>query len=289
MQDIVLFSDVDKNDLNLVGGKGANLGELYRHKIPVPDGFIVTSQVYFNFLKSSGALDRIRGILYGLDVNDPISLEAKANACKNEIKKIHLSKKLVKNIVRHYQDLVAKGNFDVAVRSSATAEDLPGASFAGQQSTFLNIRGEKNLIKAILDAWASLFEARAIFYRSQQNFDHFKVGIAIPVQQMVQSEVSGVMFTIDPVNKKHMLIEAVQGLGESLVSGKTTPNSYLIDKKNMKIHTNKELFNLDTELILKMAKIGKQIEEHYNMPMDIEYAIKDNNPFILQARMITTL
>ncbi|OGD87769.1 pyruvate, water dikinase [Candidatus Curtissbacteria bacterium RIFCSPHIGHO2_02_FULL_40_17] len=316
MQDIVLFSDVDKNDLNLVGGKGANLGELYRHKIPVPDGFIVTSQVYFNFLKSSGALDRIRGILYGLDVNDPISLEAKANACKNEIKKIHLSKKLVKNIVRHYQDLVAKGNFDVAVRSSATAEDLPGASFAGQQSTFLNIRGEKNLIKAILDAWASLFEARAIFYRSQQNFDHFKVGIAIPVQQMVQSEVSGVMFTIDPVtqDKGKIVIEAVFGLGEMIVSGQITPDHYEVDKKKFTIlirnislqneqlvrakNGNKlikiakpyrESQKIADEVIIKLAKLGAKIEDHYYFPQDIEWAFQNGKIYIVQTRPVTAL
>ncbi len=316
MQDILWFQQVDKNDVNLVGGKGANLGELYTNDIPVPNGFIVTSQVYFDSLKSSGAQDRIRGILYGLDVNDPVSLAKKASDCQSEIKKINIKKSLALNIAKHYKKLVLDRNMYVAVRSSATAEDLPEASFAGQQSTFLNVSGEKNLIQAILSTWASLFEARAIFYRSQQKFDHFKVGIAIPVQKMIQSEVSGVMFTQDPVSfeKDKITIEAVFGLGELIVSGQLTPDHYEVDKKKFTI-LQKNIVSQDKQLvkakdgnklikiakpyrdvqkiadeqIIELAKLGVKIENHYYFPQDIEWAIQDGKIYIVQTRPITTL
>src|SRR3989344_8646346 len=209
MDDIVWFSEVGKEDTALVGGKGANLGELYKLKVPIPNGFIVTSQAYFNNLKASGADQRIRGILYGLDVNNPVTLQQKALACQAEVQKIKLDKNLQKAIEKYYRKLSGTKNALVAVRSSATAEDLPGASFAGQQSTYLNILGKHQLKQAILNAWASLFEARAIFYRVYQNFDHFKVGLAIPVQKMIQAESSGVMFTLDPItnDKKKIIIE----------------------------------------------------------------------------------
>ena len=316
MQNLVWFSEVDKDDGALVGGKGANLGELTKIKIPIPGGFIVTSNAYFDNLSKSGALDRIKGILYGLNVDDPMLLELKASACQEEIKKIRPDKGFEKSIYKFYDELSKKRNVRVAVRSSATAEDLPEASFAGQQSTFLNVLGHEELKEAILGAWASLFEARAIFYRVQKNFDHFKVGIAVPVQKMVQSEISGIMFTIDPVtnDKKKVIIEAIFGLGELIVGGQVTPDHYEVEKETFKIlsknivsqekfmtlsgRTNKivpvsaahrEDQKLADEKIIELAKIGVQIEKHYFFPQDMEWALEDNKLYIVQTRPVTTI
>ncbi|HLA04189.1 MAG TPA: phosphoenolpyruvate synthase [Patescibacteria group bacterium] len=316
MQDLVWFSEVDKDDGAQVGGKGANLGELTKIKIPIPDGFIVTAGAYFNNLSKSGALDRIKGILYGLNVDDPLLLESKAGACQKEIKKIRLDKDFEKSIYRYYDELSKNRNVRVAVRSSATAEDLPEASFAGQQSTFLNVLGHEELKEAILGAWASLFEARAIFYRVQKNFDHFKVGIAVPVQKMVQSEISGIMFTIDPItnDKKKVIIEAIFGLGELIVGGQVTPDHYEVEKETFKIISknivSQEKFmtlssrgnkivpvstphrkdqKLADEKITELTKIGVQIEKHYFFPQDMEWALEDNKLYIVQTRPVTTI
>jgi len=209
----------------------------------------------------------------------------------------------------------------VAVRSSATAEDLPDASFAGQQSTFLNVQGADNVVEAVLACWASLFNARAIFYRAEQKFDHFKVGIAVPVQRMVQSQASGVMFTIEPVtsDKRKITIEAVLGLGEAIVSGEVTPDLFIIDKNNLSFiskKVNKQEWQLiknpkleegklniktpipvkrqtaqkiSDEEVLKLAAIGKAIEAHYKFPQDIEWAKEDGKLFITQSRPVTTI
>ncbi|MDP2633112.1 MAG: phosphoenolpyruvate synthase [Candidatus Curtissbacteria bacterium] len=317
-EDVVWFSEVDRNDVQYVGGKGANLGELYKAKMPVPNGFIVTAQAYFENVKETGAIDRIKGLLFNLDIENPVSLQEKAEACQKEIKEMLLNEKLAKKIDKFYKELSGGRDVYVAVRSSATAEDLPEASFAGQQATFLNILGKKALRRAILDAWASLFEARAIFYRVQQNFDHFKVGIAIPVQIMVQSEVSGIMFTQDPVtnDKDTMIIEAVYGLGEFIVGGLVTPDHYEVKSKDLTIskkeivvqdkqlvrakNKNKQnktlavsklygkLQKLSDEKIVELAKIGKKVEKHYFFPQDLEWAMEDDKLFIVQTRPITT-
>lgn len=316
MQDIVWFSEVDKDDGALVGGKGANLGELYNLDVSIPNGFIVTSEAYFKNLKDSGTLDRIRGILYGLDIENPTLLQSKALACQEEIKKIELDEELERKLYEYYKKLSGPKDVYVAVRSSATAEDLPEASFAGQQSTFLNVRGNGNLKKALLEAWASLFEARAIFYREEKKFDHFKVGIAIPVQKMVQSEVSGVMFTVDPVtaSKDTIIIEAVWGLGELIVSGQATPDHYEVVKgsfeiKNRLIVAQKEQLvkkdegnklikvskafqktqKLPDEKIVELAKMGAKIEKHYFFPQDLEWAYEDKTLYIVQTRPVTTI
>lgn len=316
MQDIVWFKEVDKNDVAHVGGKGANLGELYKIGAPIPDGFIVTSEAYFENIRESGALDRVRGILYNLDVENPTSLQSKASLCQEEIKKIKLHPELEKNLYKFYRQLSGTSDAYVAVRSSATAEDLPEASFAGQQATFLNVKGEKDLKEALLGAWASLFEARAIYYRVQQKFDHFKVGIAIPVQIMVNSETSGIMFTLDPItnDKNKIIIEAVFGLGEMIVGGRETPDHYEVDKKNFTIisknivaqdkymvrsgvgnrvinvsQAHKKDQKLDDKFIIELAKIGYAIEKHYFFPQDMEWAFENGELFLVQTRPITTI
>jgi pyruvate,water dikinase len=209
----------------------------------------------------------------------------------------------------------------VAVRSSATAEDLPEASFAGQQATFLNVQGEKDVVVAVQECWASLFGARAIFYRQEQGFEHFKVGIAVPVQRMVQSEAAGVMFTVEPTtsDKGKLIIEAVLGLGEMIVSGDVTPDHYVIDKQSVKT-VEKQIKKQEWKLIKKagahgkadnikiiltkeeqakqkitdaeiieLAKIGLTLEKHYDFPQDVEWATENGKIYIVQTRPITTL
>ena len=317
---IAWFDEVTKNDIPLVGGKGANLGELVQARIPVPRGFIVTADAYFQFIKVTKLADEIRQHLDTLDVNDSKRLQEVSALIKGRISSSPMPTDMISEIKVAYRRL---GGGLVAVRSSATAEDLPDASFAGQQRTFLNVYGENEVLIAVQGCWASLFEARAIFYRHQHGFDHFKVGIAVPVQAMVQSEASGVLFTVEPLtsDKTKILIEAVYGLGEALVSGEVTPDLYLLSKEGLKIidkkiskqewqlvknsnvspgklegtvklavPASKQLEQkLTDEDIVALAKLGKMIEDLYQSPQDIEWAKQDKRLFIVQTRPVTTL
>jgi len=319
-KNVVWFDEVTKGDISLVGGKGANLGEMVHARIPVPPGFIVTADAYFKFLEASNITDEIRRYLKDLDVNDSKKLQEVASLVKDKISSVPMLPDVVKEIKSAYLKL---GGGLVAVRSSATAEDLPEASFAGQQRTFLNIQGEDEVVTAIQGCWSSLFEARAIFYRQQNGFDHFKVGIAVPVQKMIQSEASGVMFTVEPLSNDttKILIEAIFGLGEAIVSGDVTPDQYLVDKDEISI-IDKEIHKQEWQLvkdikaplgelepniktsvppskqakqklsdkdIVALAKVGKMIEDHYQFPQDVEWAKKGKDLFILQTRPVTTL
>ncbi len=317
---ILWFDEVNKGDIPIVGGKGANLGEMVHAGIPVPPGFIVTAGAYFKFLKASNLTDEISRYLEDLDVNDSKKLQEVAGLIKDKISSVPMLPDIVQEIKDAYRKL---GGGLVAVRSSATAEDLPEASFAGQQSTFLNIQGENEVVTAIQGCWSSLFEPRAIFYRQQQGFDHFRVGIAVPVQKMIQSESSGVMFTVEPLTSDttKIIIEAIFGLGEAIVSGDVTPDQYLLDKndiriidkkihkqewqlvKDIKAPVGKLEPNIKTSVppskqakqklsdkdIVSLAKVGKTIEEHYQFPQDIEWAKEGKDLFILQTRPVTTM
>ncbi len=183
---VVWFNEVTKDDIPTVGGKGANLGEMTNAGIPVPPGFIVTAAAYFDFIKRNALEGKIRALLGPVNVHDSRQLQQAAEKIQALIKETPMPAATARAIEEAY---VKMGRGLVAVRSSGTAEDLPEASFAGQQATFLNIQGEKDVVEAVHGCWASLFEARAIFYRQEQGFDHFKVGIAVPVQRMVQSAV----------------------------------------------------------------------------------------------------
>lgn len=314
---ILWFKDVGREDVAVVGGKGANLGEMSHLDVPVPPGFIVTAQAYYYFTEINKIRYKIKELLYNLDVNNPVKLQQASEDIKSLIVRSSIPKEISKEIITAYLKL--SGVFKealVAVRSSATAEDLPDASFAGQQETFLNIQGEANVILAVRKAWASLFEARAIFYRVENHYDHFKVGIAVPVQKMVQSDTSGVMFTINPVtnNKKTVVIEAIYGLGELIVQGKVTPDYYEINKETLIIEKkqigsqlvrlikagrlNKETNipkdkqaqqKITEDQIKELARIGKKLEKHYFFPQDIEWAIEKNKVYIVQTRPITTI
>ena len=315
---VVWFNEVTKEDVASVGGKGANLGEMTNAHIPVPPGFIVTANTYFDFLEKSKITDKLRHLLKPLDTGNSKQLQQIAA----EVKQVIMNAPMPPETAREIKDAYVKiGGGLVAVRSSATAEDLPEASFAGQQSTFLNITGEEEVVAAVHECWASLFEPRAIFYRHQQGFDHFKVGIAVPVQKMVQSEASGVMFTLEPVTSdtSRIAIEAVLGLGEMIVSGDVTPDTYIISKDGLKI-TSKKIAPQEWKLvrndaakgkeanikvlltpeeqarqkisdtdIITLAKLGEQLEEHYQFPQDIEWAKEGQEIFIVQTRPVTTI
>jgi pyruvate,water dikinase len=317
---IVWFDEVTKVDIPLVGGKGANLGEMVHAQIPVPPGFIVTASAYFKFLNGAGLTDEIRRYLEGLNVNDSKRLQELADVIKDKISRAAMPPDMVKEMKDAYRKL---GEGLVAVRSSATAEDLPEASFAGQQRTFLNIQGADEVVAAIQACWSSLFEPRAIFYREEHGFDHFKVGIAVPVQKMIQSEASGVLFTVEPLSSDttKILIEAIFGLGEAIVSGDVTPDQYLLDKNGMRIidkkvhkqewqlmkNTNAPSGELESNVkvpvpaakqskqklsdkdIVVLAELGKTIEDLYQFPQDIEWAKQGTQFFILQTRPVTTL
>ena len=195
MKNILAFSEISKNDIPKVGGKGANLGELKKAGVAVPNGFCVTSGAYFNFIRKNGIDKLIRELLSKIDYESTTQLGVASRRIKKSIMSSKIDPDLVKEIIKFYHQLNA--DF-VAVRSSATAEDLPTASFAGQQITFLNINGEKELALAVQKCWSSLFEPRAIYYRGMNKFDHLKVGLSAVVQKMIQSDASGVMFTLDP-------------------------------------------------------------------------------------------
>lgn len=312
--DLVWFAEVSKGDIGLVGGKGANLGEMTKAGLPVPPGFIVTSQAYYNFIEENDLKRFIEKETKGLDPEDSKKLNLISSHLQKAIKEREMPVRLVREIEKAYKEM---GEGPVAVRSSATAEDLPDASFAGQQATFLNIEGATQLIKAVRECWASLFEARAIYYRTVNKFDHLKVGIAVPVQRMVQSEVAGIMFTVDPVSKDEskITIDAGLGLGEAVVSGSITPDHYVVDKTKMEVVSKeigdqawkmvrkskgknehislskgeKESQKLTDEQIVALAKIGADVEKHYGRPQDTEWALEGGSFFMVQARPVTTM
>lgn len=314
---IVWFKEVGKEDISLVGGKGANLGEMTQAGFPVPNGFIITSHAYYDFIKENNLENKIRHLLSPVNYDDPKSLESVSEIIKREIVKGELSQELKLKIYQYYHELGNVGKDAlVAVRSSATAEDLPSASFAGQQETYLNVRGDTNLLIKIKDCWASLFDARAIFYRHENKFDHFRIGIAVPVQKMVESEKSGIMFTIDPVtnDKTKVVIDAVYGLGEMIVQGAVHPDHYEVSKTNDKImvkqissqevmlkkvgNENKEVKvpflsrkrqKISDKQILELYKLGRQLEKHYYFPQDNEWAIEGDKVYLVQTRPITTI
>lgn len=315
---VIDFKKVDKGDIPLVGGKGANLGEMTKAGFPVPPGFVVTSASYWKFLKDNHLRTKISDLLNALDVRRSDELARVSRQIKDMITKSPIPEEISLNIIKAY--LALGNNALVAVRSSATAEDLPDASFAGQQDSFLNVVGESNVVDYVRKAWASLFNPRAIFYRVQKNFDHFKVGIAVPVQKMIQSESSGVMFTINPVSqdKSSVVVEAIFGLGEMIVQGSVTPDHYEVLKRNLEIV--KKAVNRQTKIMVKtvkdhaaenevrplpshkqtaqklpdkyiveVAKLGMELYQHYFFPQDVEWALEKGKVYIIQTRPITTL
>jgi pyruvate,water dikinase len=329
---IAWLSNLSKKDLSLAGGKGANLGEMSQAKFPVPGAFVVTTKAFHYFIKETKIQDQINEILRKVDVDESEDLMKKAEEIRGIITSTEIPEDLKKEIIEAYDNFnidldalkdspgalaILKSSREpifVSVRSSSTAEDLENASFAGQQKSFLNIKGNQNLLDKVKEVFASIFTARSIYYRKKKGFESF-VGIAVIVQEMINADKSGVMFSNHPVkNNKEILIEAVFGLGEGIVSGKISPDQYLVsrdleimkesitDKKIAIIRTaggltkvkqltpekSKERI-LKTYEIKQLAEYALKLEEHYKKPQDIEFSIEGENIYILQTRPITAL
>jgi len=316
---LLWFKDIRFEDVNIVGGKGANLGEMYSLGIPVPNGFVVTANTYFDFIEKNKLKPQIKNILSITNVDHPDELQSASQKIRSLIKKAPFTHDISIQIMTAYKKLGSFGglvDMPVAVRSSATAEDSLDASFAGQQDTYLNVVGESNVLHRVRDCWASLFTPRSIFYRVKKKYDHFKVGVAVPIQKMVQSEISGIMFTANPVsnNKNEIIIEVIWGLGEYIVQGVITPDQFIIDKSNWTIKQKNNVsqdrqlvknqnetheidvpkykqnkIKIDDTIALKIAKIGQKLHNHYGKAQDIEFAIEKGKFYVVQTRPITTL
>ncbi|WP_435098070.1 pyruvate, water dikinase [Halarchaeum sp. P4] len=305
--------DISAEDVPSVGGKGASLGELTQAGLPVPSAFVVTADTYRTFLEETGLDEELSDVL-DVDVEDSAALADAAATAKELVLDADLPDEVAETVLAAYDDL-GDAPF-VAVRSSATAEDLPDASFAGQQETYLNVTRE-DLLDRVRRCWASLFTQRAIYYREEQGFEHDAVDIAVVVQRMVDAEKSGVMFTSHPsTGAPTTIIEAAWGLGEGVVSGSVSPDNYVLDRKSgdvtdVTVAEKKTLITRDEatgetverdvpperreERVLSEAeleelrKLGERVEDHYGTPQDVEWAIADGEVFMLQSRPITTI
>jgi len=306
------FKELSKEDIVIAGGKGANLGELLKINILVPPGFVVLASAFERFLEENDINVEIATRLNKINIEDIESVEEGSEILRDLILKAEMSKEIEKEILAAFKKLKAKY---VEVRSSATAEDSKIDSWAGELETYLNTTKE-NSIENVKKCWASLYTPRAIFYRFKRGLNKKPVSVAVVIQKMIQSEVSGVCFTVHPVNrnKNQMIIEACWGLGEILVQGKITPDTYIIQKSNLKIldinknpqnemiirlkngtrnalipKSKKERQKLSEKEIKELAKICLKIENHYKDPQDIEWTLEKNKFYIVQARPITAL
>jgi pyruvate,water dikinase len=315
------FKDLNKDAIQSVGGKNASLGEMINAGIRVPPGFAVTTDAYLHFINDAGIRDEIFKILSGLNVGNVNSLNATSEAIQKTIIEAPINNDVKEAIGNEYMKLCAQFEADsvpVAVRSSATAEDLPTASFAGQQDTYLWIQGLDPVIESVKKCWASLFTPRAIDYRIKNNFPHEKVLISVGVQRMVNAKAAGVMFTLNPTDGdlSKVVIEGSWGLGETVVSGSVNPDKFVVDKIVMET-TDKKISSKHIECVFdpehggvmdadvaddmkctccledrevkELVKLAKIIETHYGRPMDIEWSIDkelkfSKNIFIVQAR-----
>ena len=313
---VMFFEEMGREDIALVGGKCANLGELYSQvNVPVPNGFAVLARTYHLFLQETGLAEKINALLAEIDMNDMGSLQNGAHTMRMCVEGEPLPMRMEKAILKAYERLcsiIGEKDLAVAVRSSATAEDLPGASFAGQHDSFLNVT-RQTLLKNIQKCWSSVFTPRAIVYRKEKGFAHQDVLISVAVQEMVSAEAAGVMFTLEPVSghKDKIVINASWGLGEAIVGGHVTPDEFVVNKATLRIldrhiykkkkqirpdergstkwisvpENRQEEPALNDETILKLAEYGLLIENHYGVPQDIEWAVDaENRIFILQAR-----
>ncbi|MCJ7626622.1 MAG: phosphoenolpyruvate synthase [Anaerolineaceae bacterium] len=311
---ILSFEQISLKDILRVGGKGANLGEMFRAGFPIPGGFCITTEAFAAFIDATGASGEIYSVLEMLSADDVEGVRKTGAEVRDRLLKTVMPGYIEKSIVSAWQVLGIEHAY--SVRSSATAEDLPEASFAGQQDTFL-VCERKTLLESVKACWASLFTDRAIVYRVKNGFSHRDVQLSVVIQRMVMSELSGILFTADPVSghRKMIAINAGYGLGEALVSGIMTPDLYIVDKRDMEImdrqiaekniairpregggtfreDVRSKMRNeqaLDDEQILALAEIGSRIEGHYHFPQDIEWSVEDGKIHILQSRPITSL
>lgn len=310
---VLHFNEIDKSSLPYVGGKGANLGEMTKANFPVPQGFCVTTLAYKSFIETSTEMDEFFKLLEDVNHNDLEKIKVLGSRVREHIQSMPMPDNIKESILKAFNKNGKEKAY--AVRSSATAEDLPTASFAGQQDTYLNICGERQLFKAVQNCWASLFTDRAISYRAKNGFNHRSVYLSVVVQQMVFPEVSGIMFTADPISgqRKTVSIDASFGLGEALVSGLVTADLYQvrfnnivkkqISKKKIAIYSipeggtvtkdvpleKQQTQALSDDRILELSSLGQKIEAHYGSEQDIEWGFSENKLYILQSRPITSL
>lgn len=314
MKEYVLFFDqINRSSLPLVGGKGANLGEMTQAGFPVPAGFCITTLAYREFVATSPVMEAFFTELSRIETANLKQVREAGQGIREHLEQVAIPENITSEILRAWEKVGTEHYY--AVRSSATAEDLPNASFAGQQDTYLNIKGRGELLTHVRKCWASLFTDRAIAYRAKNGFDHREVYLSVVIQQMVIPEVSGILFTADPVNGNRSIvsIDASFGLGEALVSGLVTADLYKvqdhailskkISQKKLAIYPVPGGGTVTTELpdaqqeqqvltdryIIDLAGLGKKIEEHYGSPQDIEFCVANNTFFIVQSRPITTL
>lgn len=319
------FSKLDKADAGIAGGKGASLGEMTSAGIPVPPGFVVLAESFEQFLRENQIESDIDSILAKVNHQDTNSVDGASAEIQSIILNSKMPADIETEILKHFAELNAEF---VAVRSSATAEDGSSASWAGELESYLNTTRE-NLLENVKKCWASLFTPRAIFYRIEKNMHRDKVSVAVVVQKMVESEVSGICFTVHPVteDRNQMVLEAGWGLGEAIVGGLITPDNYVVSKKDLVVtdkyiseqsikiirykkqearnkqdaniqdaniqtevaESEREIQKLSGEKIIELAKICLQIEKHYGFPCDIEWAYEKDKFYIVQSRPITTL
>lgn len=307
------LNELNRADLPLAGGKGANLGALIHAGLPVPGGFIVTTEGYRDFVTANELDERINRVLAAIHSDDPAELEQASSEIRSAFQAGSIPVDMRGNILTAYSAMGT--TCAVAVRSSATAEDLPDLSFAGQQDTYLNIMGEEALLGGVVNCWASLWTARAIGYRARNDISHTDAALAVVVQRMVQSEASGVLFTANPLSGKRAeaVIDATLGLGEALVSGQVVPDHYVVDRESGSIlqktlgdkaltitsvdggGTVTRTVNaagqqaLPDKCILELAELGKQAEEAFGGPQDMEWALADRRLYVVQSRPVTSL
>ena len=310
---VMFFSNINKSHLPYVGGKGANLGEMASAGFPIPPGFCVTTAAYRNFIQTSQEMNNLFASLDKVNPNDLAQIQSLGGRIREHMESLTMPEDIRASILQAWQKTGA--NKAYAVRSSATAEDLPGASFAGQQDTYLNVCGEEQLLHAVKRCWASLFTDRAISYRAKNGFGHDSVFLSVVVQQMVFPEVSGIMFTADPItgHRKTIAIDASFGLGEALVSGLVSADLYQvrsgniyrkqISQKKLAIYAvpsggtvskklppeQQAMQALPDDKILELASIGQAIETHYGVEQDIEWCWAEGKFYIVQSRPITSL
>lgn len=306
------FKQLSKSDVGEAGGKGASLGEMTQAGIPVPPGFVVLASAFDRFLAETDLTQEIEAQLDKVNYEDVASVDRASRVIQDLIHDAKFPEDLEKDIISEFESLGAEF---VAVRSSATAEDSSVASWAGELESYLNTTQE-TLLANVKRCWASLFTPRAIVYRNEKGMRDTHVSVAVVVQKMVQSDVSGISFTVHPVTKdiNQMIIEACWGLGEYIVGGIVTPDSYVIDKRDgslidvnvaeqeimLKRGANgndevkvpddiKDKQKIDGSQISKLAKICTNIEKHYGFPCDIEWGMEAGEFYIVQSRPITTL
>lgn len=317
MQHLKFFKDINKESVDIAGGKGASLGEMTNAGIPVPPGFVISADAFDRFLEETDLKQEIEARLKEVNPEDINSVEKASVVIRDVIHDQTMPEDLTEEILKAFDELGAQY---VAVRSSATAEDGAVASWAGELDTFLNTNRD-NVVEKVKECWSSLFTPRAIFYRHEKDLIDAHVAVAVVIQKMIQSEISGIAFTVHPVTEDYnqMIIEAGFGLGEAIVSGQVTPDSYVVTKDDMNImdinvgHQTRKLERvkdikenedanvwidlnsegekqkLNEKQIIEVAEVCKRIEGHYDFPCDIEWAIADGDIYITQSRPITTL